>query len=187
VRNANAISSNGLEIDVSDETTMVLLLAMTKPVARLQVSVESDAWKTLVGVDEIVGLRPFTFVVETGYPAVWLYYVGNDEAAISQLVDARDNLPCKSGGELRDWADKSNQYFNAAVRVARAKAALDGSSEGSERHTLAANEYSEAVRQRDQAAQAFEAALASDAEQEVQYEEFERQNSERLRFLHRWT
>src|SRR5688572_27650749 len=113
---------------------------MSKPVARLGVPIDGDTWKTLLKVGEFDGVKSFDFVIETSHPCVWLYYVAHDDAAISRLVDLRDDLPCKSGGELRDWSEASTSYFRAAVRVARADALLHTTAGGSERHGLALEE-----------------------------------------------
>lgn len=156
---------------------------MAKPVARLGVSIDGDTWNTLLKVGEFEGVKSFDFVIETGHPCVWLYYVADDQAAISRLVDLRDNLPCKSGGELRDWSEASTAYFRAAVRVARAEALLHASAEGSERHRQALEERALASRERDEALKTFQAAVSRGAQDDVDHEEFERQNSERLRFL----
>ena len=74
---------------------------MTKPVARLGVSISSSDWKTLLEIDNFESVTPHAFGIETGAPTIWLYYAGDDDAAIARLVDLRGDLPCKSGGELR--------------------------------------------------------------------------------------
>src|SRR5437868_2783689 len=114
---------------------------MSKPVARLGVKIDADSWNTLLEVDKFNGVNTFDFAIETAHPSVWLYFVGDDDAAISRLVDLRENLPCKSGGELRDWAEASTAYFRATVRVARAEHMLQTTSETSQKHVSAADEH----------------------------------------------
>jgi hypothetical protein len=156
---------------------------MSKPVARLGVPISSEAWKTLLNLEDIPGLLPFGFAIESGDSRVWLYYVGNDQAAITQLVDARDDLQCKSGGEERDWAEASTAYFRAAVRIARAEAFVATSAEGSQKHLRAAEERVAALQAFEEAQKRLQSAVQRDAQSVVEHEEFERQNSERLRFM----
>jgi hypothetical protein len=129
------------------------------------------------------GSVPIRFAIEGGDPRVWLYYVGDDQGAINRLVDARDELQCKSGGEQRDWAGVSTVYFRAAVRIARADALIAMSAEGSPKYLQAAGEHRAALQAFEEAHKQLQSAVHQDARNVVEHEEFERQNSERLRFM----
>lgn len=102
-------------------------------------------------------------LIETAEATVWLYYAGDDDAAISRLVDLRGDLPCKSGGEVRDWAEASSAYFRAALRRARAERLLQSSREGSEKYVDADRERTKAIQELNETLRRFETAVERDA------------------------
>jgi hypothetical protein len=150
---------------------------MAKPVVRLGISIDSRTWDTLQKLDGFDGVRTYDFIVEGGYPSVWLCYVADSEECVRKvhtLIGENGGLPMKWAGEWRDSSEEYQNYFRAAVDVSRVENAvkalggvpLSQSSFWNEKLNTAKHE-------RDEARARFEEAFLRDTRRKAEADDFD--------------
>jgi hypothetical protein len=142
---------------------------MAKPVFRIGVPVDKEAWEILLQAERFEGIEALDFIVDTSQSSIWLCFVAEDHKTVHRLQDITTKaggLPIKWAGERRESAELFNSYFRAAVAVAKAEQRIQGT--GPDESPTLSIGLETAKKELEDARARFESALKSDARGEAE-------------------